>query len=388
MNEPMPSITGEIHLCCKTLIGAGTVALLALLVSCGGPGAPDGGTIGGGSGTTNTEADITISTEDDVDPNVPGQTLVYTLTISNAGPSDATNVVITDTLPAGVTMKSTSGCLEDPNGVPTCSIGDIAAGTSAQFTISVSIDIGTSGTITNVASVTSETVDPDASNNTFSEDTGLVLSNTVIGTQQFDILRAPSRLFESAMGNMVTDAMRLKYPGVDGAFTNSGGLRADIHCNPPSAGEQPCEITWGEMFAVHPFGNRTVILSLTGAQLEQAFENGFSPYCDLAFAGGTGRFPQVSGLRVTFTCSGTTPVVTGMWKTPSGIGGPETLIGPTDAVRLITNDFMFTGGDGYTVFAQGTNIQHPGDGLLKAAIEYINVTSPVGPVVEGRIIGQ
>jgi 2',3'-cyclic-nucleotide 2'-phosphodiesterase (5'-nucleotidase family) len=57
------------------------------------------------------------------------------------------------------------------------------------------------------------------------------------------------------MGNMVTDAMRLKYTGVEAAFTNSGGLRADLNCAPPSAGEQPCEITWGEMFSVLPFGN-------------------------------------------------------------------------------------------------------------------------------------
>ncbi len=40
-----------------------------------------------------------------------------------------------------------------------------------------------------------------------------VLRNQVIGTQQFDIRRAPTRLFEIAMGNMVADAMRLKYPG-------------------------------------------------------------------------------------------------------------------------------------------------------------------------------
>ena len=129
-----------------------------------------------------------------------------------------------------------------------------------------------------------------------------VLRNQVIGTQQFDIKRAPSRLFESAMGNMVADAMRLKYPGVDAAFTNSGGLRADVNCAPPSAGEQPCEITWGEMFSVLPFGNRTVIETLTGAQLEQAFLNGFSPKCNPAIA--TGRFPQISGLKVTYTCNG------------------------------------------------------------------------------------
>ena len=96
----------------------------------------------------------------------------------------------------------------------------------------------------------------------------------------------------------------------------------DLRCRPPAAGEQPGEITWGEMFAVLPFGNRTVILTLTGDQLRQAFVNGFTPFCDPAFAGGTGRFPQVSGLKVTFSCTGTTPVVTGMWKTPQGIAGP------------------------------------------------------------------
>jgi 2',3'-cyclic-nucleotide 2'-phosphodiesterase (5'-nucleotidase family) len=212
-----------------------------------------------------------------------------------------------------------------------------------------------------------------------------VLRNQVIGTQQFDILRAPTRLFESAMGNMVTDAMRLKYPGVDAALTNSGGLRADLLCTPPSADEEDCEITWGEMFSVLPFGNRTVIETLTGAQLEQAFLNGFSPFCDVAIA--TGRFPQVSGLVVSFSCNGTTPVVTGMWLAPDGPGGTLTPIGPTDEVRIVTNDFMFGGGDGYTVLAGGTNVLQPGDDLLQVAIDYVTGNSPVGPVVEGRIDG-
>lgn len=218
-----------------------------------------------------------------------------------------------------------------------------------------------------------------------------VLRNQVIGRQQFDIKRAPTRLFESAMGNMVADAMRVKYPGVDAAYTNSGGLRADLNCAPPSAGEQPCEITWGEMFSVLPFGNRTVLLTLTGSMLEQAFLNGFAPACDPAFTGGTGRFPQVSGLKVTYQCSGTTPVVTGMWKTPQGPGGPEISIGPNDTVRIVTNDFMYGGGDGYTMFAQGTDVLQPGDDLLQVAIDYVAANSPVGPVVDpvhGRIIKQ
>ena len=54
------------------------------------------------------------------------------------------------------------------------------------------------------------------------------------------------------------------------------------------------EITWGEVFAVLPFGNRTVIETLTGAQLDRRrCSTAFSPVCDPAI--GTGRFPQVSG---------------------------------------------------------------------------------------------
>ncbi len=213
-----------------------------------------------------------------------------------------------------------------------------------------------------------------------------VLRNKVIGTQKFDIKRDPTRLSESAMGNMVADSMRLKYPGVDAAITNSGGLRADVNCAPPSAGEANCEITWGEMFSVLPFGNRTVIETLTGAQIEQAFLNGVSPKCNPAIA--TGRFPQISGLKLTFTCNGTTPVITGMWKTPSGVSGPSTPIGPNDSVRFVTNDFMYTGGDGYTVFTQGTNVLQPGDALLDVSIDYVTANSPVGPLVEGRIVKQ
>jgi 2',3'-cyclic-nucleotide 2'-phosphodiesterase (5'-nucleotidase family) len=76
-----------------------------------------------------------------------------------------------------------------------------------------------------------------------------------------------------------------------------------------------------------------------------------------------------------------------MWKTPDGIAGPQIPIGPTDPVRFVTNDFMYTGGDGYTMFAQGTDVEQPGDDLMQVATEYVTANSPVGPVVEGRIVG-
>jgi 2',3'-cyclic-nucleotide 2'-phosphodiesterase (5'-nucleotidase family) len=207
------------------------------------------------------------------------------------------------------------------------------------------------------------------------------LRNQVIGVQTADIRRDLTRLNESQMGDFVADIMRARYPGVEAALTNSGGLRNDLVVSPPSAGEQPGEITWGEVFAVLPFGNRTVILTLTGAQFEQALLNGVSPSCDPSIS--TGRFPQISGVTFTFACNGTTPSITGMWKAPDGPQGTLTPIGPTDTVRLVTNDFMYTGGDGYTALAGGTDVAQPGDGLLEVVVDYIRANTPVSPPIPG-----
>ncbi len=49
---------------------------------------------------------------------------------------------------------------------------------------------------------------------------------------------------------------------------------------------------------------------------------------------------------------------------------------------------MYTGGDGYTVFTQATNVLQPGDDLLQLAVNYVADNSPVGPVVDGRIVKQ
>ncbi len=207
-----------------------------------------------------------------------------------------------------------------------------------------------------------------------------VLRNEVIGSQTVDIKRDnPARLTESAMGNFVADIMRAKYPGVDAAITNSGGLRADLLLTPPSsANEAAGEITWGEVFTVLPFGNRTVIETLTTDQLMAALVNGTSPSCNPAVA--TGRTPQVSGLVVNYHCNGTTPVIDLVQRAPAGSGGPLTPIGPGETIRIVTNDFMFTGGDGYTSFAGGTNVLQPGDGLLDIVVDYIKANSPVSAV--------
>jgi 2',3'-cyclic-nucleotide 2'-phosphodiesterase (5'-nucleotidase family) len=203
----------------------------------------------------------------------------------------------------------------------------------------------------------------------------------VVGSASVDIRRDPGRLLESPMGNLVADAMLDKYEEADAALTNSGGLRADIFRAPPSAGEEVGEITFGELFAVLPFGNSTVIETLTYEQLVAAFVNGFKPPCG-DVAGGTGRTPQFAGLKVTLHCNGTVAVIDSIVR----LRDNKTLAAG-DTVRLVTNDFMFNGGDGYTALTGGTNVKLTGDLLLDVAIEYVTENSPVAPVVEGRRIG-
>jgi len=125
--------------------------------------------------TTNLpSADLSISKSDSSDPIVAGNTLTYTVRVDNAGPNDAQNVVVTDALPAGVILFSTSGCAQDPNGVPACSLGSIASGGSAQYTISVIVNSGTIGTIQNSASVSSSTTEANPGDETATESTTVI----------------------------------------------------------------------------------------------------------------------------------------------------------------------------------------------------------------------
>ncbi|MFC1848481.1 PKD domain-containing protein, partial [Chloroflexota bacterium] len=102
-------------------------------------------------------ADLEVSkTVDDSFPN-EGDTVTYTITLTNNGPDTATNIVITDSLPTGVTYQSdtpSQGTYDSGSGA--WSVGTLANGASATLTISATVDPGTAGqTITNTASVTS-----------------------------------------------------------------------------------------------------------------------------------------------------------------------------------------------------------------------------------------
>ena len=180
--------------------------------------------------------------------------------------------------------------------------------------------------------------------------------------------------------------LRVADDGVQASITNSGGLRDDFFFTRALGGEAPGEITWGEAFAVLPFGNATVIETVTYEQLVAALANGFRPPCGDS-SGGTGRTPQYSGLWVEFHCNGTVPAIDNVWLAPPGPRPTTAPLGPGSTVRIVTNDFMFGGGDGYTALSGGTNVLQTGDLLLDVLIEHIENNSPVSPPPRGRRAG-
>lgn len=80
-------------------------------------------------------SDLSIVADTTPNPAEVGDELMINVTVSNAGPSDATAVMVSTTLPAGLTFQSTAGCVEDPTGVPVCTLGTVPAGGDAMFTI-------------------------------------------------------------------------------------------------------------------------------------------------------------------------------------------------------------------------------------------------------------
>lgn len=110
--------------------------------------------------------------------------------------------------------------------------------------------------------------------------------------------RAVCRFAECNLGNLITDAM-IAETGAQIALQNGGGIRANIpDTDTPEdiALGAPMPVTLGEVLTVLPFGNLVSTFELSGADVWAALEHGVSR-AENPENEGTGRFPQVAGLR-------------------------------------------------------------------------------------------
>ena len=161
------------------------------------------------------------------------------------------------------------------------------------------------------------------------------VKNEVIGETTTAITR--NYRYESAMGDWVTDIMRdYEYaPGIDFAFTNSGGLREDIDAGP---------ITFGEVFEAIPFDNTVVVVELDGSEVVQVLEEGIT---------GAHGVVQVSGLQFTFDYDAPvgSRIIGDVIDLSTGLP-----LDPTATYYVAVNDFMANGGDDYGTLAANPQV--------------------------------
>jgi 5'-nucleotidase len=214
------------------------------------------------------------------------------------------------------------------------------------------------------------------------------LANRVIGRIQGDLTRTDSAgRGETTLGDVIADAQfAATQPSGLGdatlAFMNPGGIRADMRVSDiSSGGEAPGEVTYGEAFTVQPFGNSLVTKTMTGDMLRRLLEQQF-PGCHgqlvrrILQISNTFRYEQDPAAA---TCAGR---IGRMW-----VGGTE--VAPGDSFRVTMNSFLAAGGDGFTVFNEGTNALG-GAQDIDALVEYFEAAGAGGIAVPAldRIVAK
>ena len=121
------------------------------------------GVVAGGGGSP--QADLVLQKTDSPDPVRAGQSLTYTLVVTNRGPSDATLVQVVDPLPAGVTLVSASASQGGCSGTTTvtCLLGGLTRGASATVSVVVTVSAAAVPSISNTATVSANEPDPNPS---------------------------------------------------------------------------------------------------------------------------------------------------------------------------------------------------------------------------------
>jgi 5'-nucleotidase len=198
-------------------------------------------------------------------------------------------------------------------------------------------------------------------------------TNRIVGSISENLTRAVNAAGESKLGRVIADAQHhaTSSPELGGAvvaFMNPGGIRTDLLYTGSENGEGDGRVTYGEAFAVQPFGNNLVTVTLTGAEIKILLEQQFAG-CTIA----TNRILQVSqGFTYTWSQSGSpcNKVDSNSIK----IFG-ET-VDPLRTYRITVNSFLADGGDNFPILTNGTH--RLGGVVDTVALEnYFGTNSPI-----------
>jgi 5'-nucleotidase len=199
------------------------------------------------------------------------------------------------------------------------------------------------------------------------------IANRVAGSITASLSRLPNAAGESALGDIIADA-QLDATRTDEngnavlAFTNPGGIRADIPKRPDGA------VSYADVFAAQPFRNQLVTLTLTGAQIKDMLEQQW-------LDPNRPRILQVSK-GFGYTWDGAKPYGERLIPDRMFLHGQR--IDPAAAYRVTVNNFLSVGGDGFTVLKQGT-VPRFGIYDVDALHAYFQTNSPISPATPDRI---
>jgi 5'-nucleotidase len=192
------------------------------------------------------------------------------------------------------------------------------------------------------------------------------LVNQVVGSSPVSYTRNQNTAGESDLGDIIADSQNLA-DGTAFAFMNPGGIRADLVV--PTGGGN---FTWNDLFTIQPFGNTLVKMDLTGAQIKAVLEQQWQSTVT--------RFLQISGLGYTWDAN--LPVGSRIVEVHDAAG---IALDPSATYAITCNNFLATGGDGFTVFTGGLN-QVGGPVDLDALIDYSEQHNPLPAPSTGRVI--
>jgi 2',3'-cyclic-nucleotide 2'-phosphodiesterase (5'-nucleotidase family) len=176
---------------------------------------------------------------------------------------------------------------------------------------------------------------------------------TVLGHAAGDLSRSTAQ--ESHLGNLVADAVRAK-TGTEITLINTANARMGIPKGP---------ITSRTLFEVLPSENTLVTMRLSGAQIKRIL----------------GRtMLSVSGVRIKLDSA--KPEGKKLVSVRLANGTP---IRDKDLYTVSTNDYLLMGGDGFTEFAEGLDVEDTGILMRDAVAEHIARLGTVSPHLDGRI---